>query len=127
LKCNNPSCENGLVKPDIVFFGESLPKEFFNKLEDDFEKCDLLIVMGTSLKVQPFASLTGLVSKDCPRLLINRDPVGNNFLYERADLNYRDVFLQGDCDEGCLKMCKLLKWDNDLKVLNSPQEEASQK
>ena len=33
---------------------------------------DLLIVMGTSLFVQPFASLIDQVPKGCPRLLLNR-------------------------------------------------------
>lgn len=49
----------GLVKPDIVFFGESLPPRFFQKMQTDFPQADLLIVMGTSLTVHPFASLIG--------------------------------------------------------------------
>ncbi|VDK21871.1 unnamed protein product, partial [Anisakis simplex] len=48
---------NGIVKPDIVFFGENLPKRFFKCAVSDFPKCDLLIIMGTSLVVQPFAGL----------------------------------------------------------------------
>ncbi len=52
-------CSEGLVKPDIVFFGESLPARFFQYMATDFSKADLLIVLGTSLTVQPFASLIG--------------------------------------------------------------------
>ncbi len=52
-------CTEGLVKPDIVFFGESLPARFFQYMATDFSKADLLIVLGTSLTVQPFASLIG--------------------------------------------------------------------
>jgi NAD-dependent deacetylase sirtuin 2 len=54
-----PACEkcNGVVKPDIVFFGENLPKHYFACVEKDFSKCDLLIILGSSLAVQPFASL----------------------------------------------------------------------
>ena len=51
----------GLVKPDIVFFGEALPPRFSEMLRQDMPRCDLLIVMGTSLAVQPFASLVGAV------------------------------------------------------------------
>jgi hypothetical protein len=47
------------VKPDIVFFGESLPARFFSLAEQDLPVVDLMIVMGTSLVVQPFASLVG--------------------------------------------------------------------
>ena len=43
--------------------------------ESDLGECDLLIILGTSLKVQPFASLVGLVREDVPRLLINREQV----------------------------------------------------
>mmetsp|Transcript_32055 Transcript_32055/g.89741 ORF Transcript_32055/g.89741 Transcript_32055/m.89741 type:complete len:126 (-) Transcript_32055:431-808(-) len=47
-------CQKGLVKPDIVFFGEALPQRFHMLASSDFEKADLLIVMGTSLQVQVF-------------------------------------------------------------------------
>lgn len=46
-KC--PTCK-GVVKPDIVFFGEELPRHFFKYLTD-FPLADLLIIMGTSLEV----------------------------------------------------------------------------
>lgn len=54
-----PICEEcpGVVKPDIVFFGEALPTNFYENITSDFEKCDLLIILGSSLAVQPFASL----------------------------------------------------------------------
>ena len=55
--CTHSGCR-GLVKPGIVFFGENLPERFWERM-DDFKDADLLIVMGTSLVVQPFASLIG--------------------------------------------------------------------
>jgi len=54
----------GLVKPDIVFFGEPLPPRFFECVRADFPAADALIVMGTSLVVQPFASLVNEVSAE---------------------------------------------------------------
>lgn len=73
-----PYCSScgGLVKPDIVFFGEGLPQRFHTLAATDFKACDLLIVMGTSLAVQPFASLIDQVPKSCPRLLINLQKAG---------------------------------------------------
>lgn len=63
MKPDNLLCgaAEGLVKPDIVFFGESLPARFFQHLKQDFPQADLLIVLGTSLTVQPFASLIGML------------------------------------------------------------------
>ena len=43
------------MKPDIVFFGQSLPEEFHHQMQLDKDECDLLIVIGSSLKVQPVA------------------------------------------------------------------------
>ena len=65
------ACEGGTVKPDIVFFGEDLPRRFKDLLEPDLSKCDLLITMGTSLKVQPFAGLIHRVQQTTPRLLVS--------------------------------------------------------
>ena len=69
---------------------------------------DLLIVMGTSLTVHPFASLAGMVQESCPRVLINLDHVGD--FGSRAD----DLVLLGKCDEIVTELCKELGWDQDL-------------
>lgn len=48
-----PTCAfcSATVKPNVVFFGEDLPEKYFQH-ETDFPKADLLIIMGTSLKVR---------------------------------------------------------------------------
>jgi NAD-dependent SIR2 family protein deacetylase len=129
LKCENEKCLkndndkdgekkiDSIVKPDIIFFGEPLPDKFIKNIAKDFQKCDLLIIMGTSLAVAPFCSLLNYVPSDCPRLLINRDKVGI-FKYTIDDKNNkRDVFIESDCDAACLKLAKALKWDQDLDKL----------
>jgi NAD+-dependent protein deacetylase SIR2 len=63
--CLIPQC-NGLVKPDIVFFGEQLPEAFLRNVSL-LPAADLCIVMGTSLSVHPFASLPSLCSEGVPR------------------------------------------------------------
>jgi NAD-dependent SIR2 family protein deacetylase len=65
------ACTSGVVKPDVIFFGEDLPGRFKELLESDFSECDLLIVMGTSLQVQPFSSLILRVNQTTPRLLVS--------------------------------------------------------
>ena len=44
-----------LFQPDITFFGEKLNDEFDRSLAEDRFKVDLLLVIGTSLKVSPVA------------------------------------------------------------------------
>ena len=41
----------GILKPDIVFFGQDLPKEFYDHIRQDTEACDLVVVIGSSLRV----------------------------------------------------------------------------
>jgi len=74
-RCERNGC-SGLVKPDITFFGEALPAAFEPLVKKDFPKCDLLIVMGTSLQVQPVAGLVDEVPDTAMRLLINREEAG---------------------------------------------------
>ncbi len=49
-------CE-GLVKPDIVFFGEALDPEIIQRAMVSSETADLFLVMGSSLVVYPAAHL----------------------------------------------------------------------
>ncbi|KAJ3284244.1 NAD-dependent protein deacetylase sirtuin-2 [Borealophlyctis nickersoniae] len=123
---NTPRCQacNGLVKPDIVFFGESLPDRFHSLLVPDFIQCDLLIVIGTSLQVMPFASLINRVPDTVPRLLINREFAGVHFSRHSGfdfvgDVqNYRrDAVYLGSCDDGCTELASLLGWGDELKQL----------
>lgn len=114
----------GYVKPNIVFFGEQLPPRFFEMVPQDFVKADLLLILGTSATVQPFAQLIDMVPNHCPRLLINKEVVGispnDNSLFQFHNANnYRDVFFQGDCDDGVQRLCSLCGWENDLKRLQS--------
>mmetsp|Transcript_20192 Transcript_20192/g.60906 ORF Transcript_20192/g.60906 Transcript_20192/m.60906 type:complete len:599 (+) Transcript_20192:118-1914(+) len=116
-RCQTPTCRK-LVKPDIVFFGEDLPRRFFQLRATDLPAADLLITMGTSLVVHPFAGLTALVEDECPRLLINREPAGLNlgYRFHRKD-NRRDVLCLGDADVGVRKLARLLGWEADLDAL----------
>lgn len=107
-RCNDDKCKNW-VKPDIVFFGENLPASFFTAISD-FEECELLIVMGTSLQVHPFCKMIDLVPEDCPRILVNREEVGVDSLMFQRPLRFdkgKDVFLQGHCDDMVHRLAEL--------------------
>ncbi|KAK7484438.1 hypothetical protein BaRGS_00024323 [Batillaria attramentaria] len=126
--CTKRDC-TGTIKPDIVLFGESLPERFANCAEEDFLKCDMLIILGTSLVVQPFASLTAKVPLATPRLYINREKgetgsrhpmmaliFGGGFYFDSPE-NTRDVFKATDCDSGCQEMADMLGWGKELREM----------
>lgn len=53
-----PKCHcGGLIKPDVVFFGEMLPQEALTKSYLYTDECRLFIVLGSSLLVTPAALL----------------------------------------------------------------------
>lgn len=107
--CLVPQC-GGLVKPDIVFFGEQLP-EAFHTHKMIPATADLVIVMGTSLSVQPFATLPSLPAESVPRLLFNMVSVGD--FGSRLD----DVVVLGDCDSGVRKLADSLGWGDELEEI----------
>jgi NAD-dependent deacetylase len=53
-----PQCScGGLIRPDVVWFGEYLPEDQFNASEKAAKNCDLFFIIGTSAVVYPAASL----------------------------------------------------------------------
>ena len=99
--CND--AEEGILKPDIVFFGESLPSVCDTYFTSDRTQVDLLLVIGSSLKVAPVGDVMHKIPHQIPQILINLEslPHMSNF----------DVQLLGDCDEIVGYLCRRLGWD----------------
>lgn len=114
-------CDRPSVKPSTVLFGSSMPDEFFNCVEHDFnsasgKEVDLLIIAGTSLVVSPANHLVNMVSPSTVRVIVNRDPVGQEFgiNYDVLSDENRDFFAQGDCDMVFLELIDNLGWMDEL-------------
>lgn len=70
---NVPLCEcGGIIKPDVVLYGEMLDEDILNSSIKAISSCDTLIVAGTSLTVEPASSLVKLF-KGKNLVIINRD------------------------------------------------------
>ena len=52
-----PACGTGRIRPGVVWFGEMLPQEPWERAYEALERCDLALVVGTSGLIQPAASL----------------------------------------------------------------------
>lgn len=54
-----PKCDQcgGIVKPDVVLYGENLDTDILNKSVEYIARAEVLIVAGTSLRVYPAAGL----------------------------------------------------------------------
>lgn len=81
-----PHCPNcaGILKPDAILFEEQLPKKTWRDAEQVVNKCDLLIVVGSSLEVFPVARLPyQAVSKGAKLVIINKQ---ETYMDTRADV-----------------------------------------
>ena len=73
-ECRCPSC-GGLLRPDVVLFGESLPEEAWKISQEWSRKADLFVVIGSSLVVSPANYLPQLaVESGAKLLIINQEP-----------------------------------------------------
>ncbi len=83
-----PDCRN-ILKPDVVLFEEQLPIHIWLEAQKESDRCDLMIVGGSSLEVMPVAGLPmRVVENHAALILINQSPT---YIDERAD-----VVLRGD-------------------------------
>ena len=89
-KMQIPYCKcGGAYKPDITFFGESLPEEAFAASQSLAIKSDVFLILGTSLTVFPAAGLPRLTLKAGGKaFIVNAQPTS---LDEYAAGVYRDL------------------------------------
>jgi NAD-dependent deacetylase len=72
-----PRCDDcgGLLKPATISFGQSMPEKETQEAYHRSSLCDLFIVIGSSLVVQPAASMPLVAKRNGAKLvIINRDP-----------------------------------------------------
>lgn len=81
-----PDCENcqGILKPDVIFFGEALPEEALQKAIDHSSNCDLFIVIGSSLAVFPAAYMPVHAKQGGAKLAIIN--IGSTMYDSKADI-----------------------------------------
>jgi NAD-dependent deacetylase len=80
---------HSLVKPDFVFFGEGIPKDAYFGSVEAVEKCDLMLVVGTTAEVMPAGQLPRLAKSNGTTLIeINPEPT-------QLTRTISDLFLQG--------------------------------
>ena len=88
---NTPNCDkcNGIIKPDIVFFGESLPEDALAQSEQHARKADLMLVLGSSLTVYPAAAIPEVTLQSGGKIvIINASPthLDRHAAWKGADL-----------------------------------------
>ncbi len=87
-----PLC-GGVLKPDVVFFGESIPKAALLQSQVEISQCQVVLVVGTSGMVDPAASLPEIARKK-GALIVEVNPTRSHMTSMVTD-----VFLEGRSEQ----------------------------
>jgi len=79
---------NGLIRPDVVWFGEQLPYDTLKAAEEKTLQCDLFMSIGTSSEVYPAAGLP-LLAQQKGAIVVEINP------NETALSNKADIVIRG--------------------------------
>jgi NAD-dependent deacetylase len=85
-----PHCEcGGVLKPNVILFGEQLPVRVFNEAMAEAQNCDLILIAGSSLEVTPAADIPFVaLESGAKAIVVNFEPT---CIDDRAD-----VVIHGD-------------------------------
>ena len=96
----------GILKPQIIFFGEKLSSDLEEFIDDDSAVADMFIAIGSSLRVKPVSGILGKLPRTVPQVLINLESVGRPHNW--------DLELLGDCDIIMRYLLTELGWWDDF-------------
>lgn len=143
--CSVNDCR-GVLKPDITFFGEILDDKVSTSITRDRLQADLLLVMGTSLKVAPVMEIPGFLPAHIPQVVINMTALKKKKIKkklrpfetvtqteqmskeEEKEAEQFDLSLLGDCDGIVRYICEQAKWNLDeVKEANGDERPVTSK
>ena len=99
----------GVLKPDVVFFGEGLPGSYHEHVQRDVHMVDLMIIIGTSLAVPPVRLLPALLPPKVPQIWISKSKCP-------PDLEM-DIELFGKCDVVVEDLAGRLGWTLQVDMI----------
>ena len=108
-KCSGP------VKFSVIFFGEPLPKNFYTNKES-LQKSDLVFIIGTTMKVKPFANLVHLINDETPIIIINKEDIIGNIKSPLMRKRNKIYFIDGKIDEIISQIIAYCKWQTHFKA-----------
>ncbi|KAG4300923.1 hypothetical protein PCANB_002577 [Pneumocystis canis] len=106
----------GILKPNITFFGEELSKSFNDRIKKDIYLCDLVICIGTSLKVAPISKILNAIPSNIPQIYISRDLVKH--------ITFDVTLLSDYCDDIVANLSYHLGWDEFYDIAKLGHQDA---
>lgn len=86
-----PLCScGGPIRPDVILFGEGIPPDAYSHAFEAAERCDLILVVGTSASVAP-ASQLPLIAKRNGAHVLEINPVASELSERVTDLHIMEA------------------------------------
>ncbi|GAA6086237.1 NAD-dependent protein deacylase sirtuin-5, mitochondrial, partial [Tachysurus ichikawai] len=89
--CDERGCD-GLLRPDVIWFGETLDSHVLTKVEKELDACDLCLLVGTASVVFPAAMFA-------PQVASRGVPVAEFNIRPRSSMSQFTFYFQGPCAE----------------------------
>ncbi|GKT03042.1 NAD-dependent protein deacylase [Furfurilactobacillus entadae] len=67
--------DHGVIRPDIVLYGEGIANDVLRRSVQAVEAADLLVIVGTSFRVYPFAGLINYRQPTAKLVVVNNEPI----------------------------------------------------
>jgi NAD-dependent deacetylase len=69
-------CDKGSqLRPNVIWFKENLNEKLVKQAENHIRSCELLVIIGTSLSVEPASEMPNLVDDDCRIIVVDPNPL----------------------------------------------------
>lgn len=94
LTSDRHAADGGILRPDIVLYGEALPEQAISQAVAAVNQADLIIICGTSFRVAPFSLLVNYAQPNARVIAINEEKLELPFPFEMVQANAVDVFQQ---------------------------------
>jgi len=93
-----PECKTGMLRPGVVWFGESLPEGILEEVDGwiDKGKVDLILVIGTTATVYPAAGYVSHARARGARVAVVNMEGGEGDLGAAGGLRNKDFLFVGD-------------------------------
>lgn len=82
LKSRIHKLDDGPLRPDIVLYDEGIKQQNIIDAVKEMQTADLVVIVGTSMKVYPFAGLLEYRNKNAKVIAINRQKLSFSFDFE---------------------------------------------
>lgn len=106
----------GIFKPDIVFYGEKVSQKFWPRFDQDVKKVDLVLILGTSLQVEPVKNILSMIPGEVPQIYISKTACTGG---------WPDIELLGQCDVVVAELARHAGWqlDHDMNIVGKNSHE----